>query len=301
MLTAELVSVVLVMAILLLALFRSGLTFDAAQLNPATFKLADGRLGFVLGFMMLAGFESTTALSEETKGAATSIPRAMLTCLIPVGVLYLISIYALRALSQKYAVALDQSALPFDTLAGLIGLPMLGWFSSAGIALSCYTCIIAGLNAGSRILFAMSRRGDLPLALSQTAESTGNPVFAVNGLALVAGVIMAAVLAFRITLSQGIDFLVQIASLGFLGAYLGVGIAAPIYLLRKKLFTPAKVLTTSAALLAVICAAAFSLYPLPPAPWRYLPLCYAACLLFGGVYSFFTHRTEEGAAEGAPV
>ena len=115
------------------------------------------KLGFILAFMVLAGFESTTTLGEEAKTATHTLPRVMFLCIVPIGVLFIGSLYCLTALSHSQNLALDQSDAPLDMIARSIGLPTLGWLSSLGVAFSCFGCALGGFNAGSRVLFSMAR------------------------------------------------------------------------------------------------------------------------------------------------
>ena len=130
------------------------------------------RSGLVLAFMMLAGFESATTLGEEVHAATRTIPRVLLACLLPIGLLFLVCIYAITALAHHRDLGLDQSSAPLDVIAQSIGLPALGWMSSLGVALSCFGCALGGFNAGGRVLFSMARESLLPRALAASTLST---------------------------------------------------------------------------------------------------------------------------------
>jgi amino acid transporter len=99
------------------------------------------------------------------------------------------------------------------------------------------------------------------------------------------------------------DYLMQIASFGFLGGYLAVCIAAPIYLARKSKLGLRTVLI-AVGTVSALCAVFFmSLYPVPDAPWRYLPYIFVGLLIAGMVVSgrVQTARAEQPAeADPAP-
>ena len=112
----------------------------------------------VFGFMTLAGFESVTALGEESSKPTRTIPRVIVWCMFPVGLLYLVMIYCLLALARKNGIALDRVDAPFDSIARSMNLPSLGIISSVGIALSYFACALGSLNAGARVLYSMAQR-----------------------------------------------------------------------------------------------------------------------------------------------
>jgi amino acid transporter len=148
MLAVELASVVAILLILGAAMFRSHHWVDHAQLHLEGVTFSGMKFGFILAFMVLAGFESTTTLGEEAKAATHTLPRVMFLCIVPIGVLFIASLYCLTALSHSQNLALDQSDAPLDMIAQSIGLPALGWLSSLGVAFSCFGCALGGFNAG---------------------------------------------------------------------------------------------------------------------------------------------------------
>jgi amino acid transporter len=281
MLVAELISVALIL--------RSGHWIDRAQFHLKGASLGRVRLGFVLAFMMLAGFESTTALGEETRGATRSIPRVLLLCLLPTGGLFLAVTYCLTDLGRVYSLALDQADLPFDVLAAAVGAPSLGWLSSLGVGLSC-----------SRVVYAMARDRLLPAPLGWIHAVNATPGRGVLVLAGVAGVVPAVLLARGLSLANGMDYLMQVASFGFIGGYFLVALAAPSFLarLRQPWLRQAAVSALALAVLGAVLG--LSVYPLPPAPVRYLPLSFVAMLLAGTATSAWVRRRVAPATSPSP-
>src|SRR6202795_931947 len=90
---------------------------DRSQLHLEGAHLPGFQYALVFGFMPLAGFESVTALGAEASHAKRTIPRVILGCLIPIGVLYLVVIYSLVSLARRNGMVFDQLSAPFDTIA----------------------------------------------------------------------------------------------------------------------------------------------------------------------------------------
>jgi amino acid transporter len=281
MLGTELVSVTVIVLILASALGQAPHAVDRAQLHLAGASLPRFKLSFVLGFMMLAGFESAAALGEEACSATRTIPRVLFFCLLPVGALFLGSMYAITALSHQRGVALDQTTAPIDVIAQSIHLSTLGWMSSLGVAISCFGCALGGLNAGSRVIFSMARAQLLPRAFTFVHPVNGTPSRALMPLAMVALVVPAALIGGGVSMASAMDYLMQIASFGFLGGYFLVCVAAPVYLARLGKLTVLPLIAACATLLVIGAVVFLSLVPIPDAPWRYLPYGFAALLLAG--------------------
>jgi amino acid transporter len=285
MLGAEAVSMAIILVILCGAMFASHRWIDTEQLSLKGVGFPQFRAAFVLAFMTLAGFESVTTLGEEAKAATHSLPRAMMLCLVPVCVLFTGTIYCLTALSHSRSLALDQTDAPLDLVAQSLGLPTLGWMSSLGVAISCFGCMLGGFNAGSRVIYSMARNGEVWKVFEAIHPANGTPSRALGLLAAVSIVVPTVMIVLGVSMSDAMDYLIQIASFGFLGAYLLVCVAAPAFLSRHSGLGVGRIAIALAAM-AVIGAAFFmSLVPVPDGPWRYLPYIYAGLLLAGMVVS----------------
>ncbi len=296
MLTAEVISVAAIVFILWAAMSRGGHWVDRPQLKLEGADFGHIRSGFVLAFMILAGFESATALGEESRDATRVLPRVMLGCLLPTGLLFVVGIYCLGALSHARSLALDQTTAPFDVIAQSVGLPSLGWMSSLGVALSCYGCALGGFNAGSRMLYALARSGQLWRPLRAVHPHNGTPYRALGLLAALSFAVPAVLLLGGVHLDDAMDYLMQIASFGFLGAYFLVCLAAPLYLARRKKLHPAAAAAAAIALVAIGATWVLSVYPLPDPPWRYLPLVFVALLLAGALATVSSIRRRRAAS-----
>jgi amino acid transporter len=242
--------------------------------------------------MMLAGFESATTLGEEAQSATRTIPRVMLFCLLPIGVLFLASIYATTVLSHQRNLSLDQTSAPLDLIARSVALPALGWISSLGVALSCFGCALGGLNAGARVIFSMARERLLSPSLGRIHAVNGTPARAISLIVLVALTVPCVLITRGVAMADAMDYLMQMASFGFLGGYFSVCLAAPIYLARERALSALQLAVALITLLAIGAVVFLSLFPIPEAPWRYLPYCFATLLLAGTLSSLYFQKTK---------
>jgi amino acid transporter len=287
MLCSEAISVGVILLILTVAMWRNGHSIDSAQLHLAGTGAPQIKLGMVLAFMMLAGFESSTTLGEEAQSATRTIPRVMIFCLFLLGMLFMGSIYSITALSHHRDLGLNQTNAPLDVIARSIDLPALGWISSLGVALSCFGCALGGLNAGARVIFSMARERIFAPFFASIHPLNGTPSRALCLIGSVALIIPAVLIAIGVPMANAMDYLMQIASFGFLGGYLSVCVAAPFYLARHHTLTLTQLLVGFITLLVIGTVLFLSLVPIPDAPWRYIPYCFATLLFIGTLSTIY--------------
>jgi amino acid transporter len=290
MLGTEAISVGVILLILGVAMWRNGHNLDQAQLHLAGVRPPQIKLGLVLAFMMLAGFESSTTLGEEAQSARRTIPRVMVFCLLLLGMLFMASIYCITALSHDGNLGLDQTNAPLDLIARSIDLPALGWISSLGVALSCFGCAVGGLNAGARVIFSMARERLFAPFFARIHPRNGTPSRALLVIGLVALAVPILLITNGVAMANAMDYLMQIASFGFLAGYLSVCVAAPFYLARHRTLTVTQLLVAAITLLVIGAVLFLSLVPIPDVPWRYLPYCFATLLLTGTLSTVYFRR-----------
>jgi APA family basic amino acid/polyamine antiporter len=141
--------------------------------------------GAALVFFAFIGFDDIATLSEETREAATTVPRALLLTLVISGVLYVL--VGIAAVSVVDAGVLAASDRP---LALVIGEQWGGRASDivAVIALlSTFNTSLLVLTAASRLIYAMARDGRLPRALARIGPR-GHAPYVAAAVALAAAV-----------------------------------------------------------------------------------------------------------------
>ncbi|MET4642966.1 amino acid transporter [Streptomyces atratus] len=178
----------------------------------------------VLGAVSVAvlsylGFDAIASFAEEATGGSEKVARALLFCLVLVGVLFVAQGY-LAALLEPMTSA-DLAAEParqgsafYDTVDFAVGT-WLHDLVAISKAIGAAFAALAGQAAAGRLLFAMSREQRLPSLLARIDPRSGVPRAAI--LIAAAVTLVAAVWAAR--RDDGLDHLVSVVDIGALTAF----------------------------------------------------------------------------------
>lgn len=281
MIVIEVTSLTVITAIITLAMVKGGPWIDRPQLTlqgagPGAFSA-----GLVLAFIMMGGFESATTLGEESRRAEWTIPRALVRCVVPVGILYVVMTYLLVGLGRKFGIALDQLEAPFDTLARAYHHPLLGAASSAGVAMSYFACTLGSLNAGARTLYSLSADGYFFRSAGSAHPANATPHRAIAMIAAISVAAPVGLLIAGVSLVSCIDYLSQLAALGFIGSYFMVCLAAPFFLSRLGCLRWPAITVSVSTLVLLAGVMVQSVYPAPMGPARYLPYVFLTLVTSG--------------------
>ena len=284
MLALEFGSVALILVVVALTLGRFGFHFDTAQFTLKGVTPTNLLLGLVLAIFSFTGFESATALGSEAKRPLVTIPRAVLQSALIVGILFIVASYSEVLGFTGSSTTLDKSDAPLHVLSTAAGVPFLGPLIDLGAVVSFFACVLASINAGGRILFLLGRHGVFHSSLGKAHEANATPHNALT-LAAVVAFVPAAVLSLRGFGQFDIyGWIGTIATFGFIVAYIGVSIAAPVYLYKRKELRPKDVVVSVLAVVFVGVALVGSIYPVPPPPLNYLPYIFLGLLLAGALW-----------------
>ena len=184
------------------------------------------------------------------------------------------------------AQGLDQTAAPLHVLAQQLGFPpIVGTFTDLGAVVTFFSCFLACITAAARVLFLMGRNGALHSVLGQAHAANQTPHRAVLLTSAVAFV-PAGIMTLRgMNLFEIYGLIGTIATFGFVTVYILVSAAAPLYLRSQGLLTPQALGISVLAIVAMTAALLGNLYPVPDAPYSYLPYLYVALLLTGFAWS----------------
>jgi amino acid transporter len=285
MLWMEAASVTCIAVILALIVWRHGWHLDWEQLRLKGSSGTGIRLGLVLALFSFVGFESATTLGAEAREPLKTIPRAVLQCALGCGAFFVISAYVEVLGFRGAGERLDQAAAPLHTLANAAGVgalgSLLGTVVDVGAMMSMFACVLACITAASRVLMLMAHRGLAHRRLSETHARNETPHWAVMVTAA-ATLIPTALLALRGVNAMDIyGWLGSLATYGFITVYALVCVALPLHLRRVERLSLTVMLLSAAGTVAMVLALAGTLYPVPPAPYSWLPYMYLGYVMLG--------------------
>jgi amino acid transporter len=286
MLWLEAASVALISLIAFSIIIQHGWRLDMGQLTLQGVTPEKLRLGLVLAIFSSVGFESATSLGSEARNPLTSIPRAVKWSAILAGVFFFLCAYAEVLGFRGETQSLSQSVAPLHVLAQKAGLPAwVGTLTDLGAVFSFFSCFLACITAAARVLFLMGRHGTLHSVLGQAHQQNQTPHRAVL-LSSIAAFLPAAIMMLQgRTLFDIYGLIGTLATFGFVTAYILVSAAAPLFLRARGCLTPQAIGISILAILAMGAALLGNLYPVPAAPYSYLPYLYAGLLLIGFAWS----------------
>src|SRR6266702_435574 len=290
MLWIEAGSVSMILLVVAALLFHNGLHLDTPQLTLNHVNPSGVRLGVVLAIFSFVGFESATTLGHEARNPLRTIPRAIIQSAVLAGLFFLVCCYTETLGFRELHQDLGKSDAPFRALATLARTPILGPLIDICAFVSMFACTLACITAAAPVLPTIAHDGLAPSPLARAPHTNEPPHLAVltPGLAVL---LPAVVLSARG--ASGADIYAWMGSLavyGFLTVYLLVAAALAFYLHRNAQLTPAALTLSIAAALAMLLAMAGTLYPVPDAPYNYLPYIYLAYLSAGLVWFAIVRR-----------
>jgi amino acid transporter len=163
-------------------------TFNPTNAEAGTFNgIFKGMVFCILAFI---GFESSAPLAEETRDPRRNIPKAVIGACLGIGLFYVLCSYAwVIGTNGNFTEATLAQANPWRHLADVYWGG--GWvLIFLAIVNSALANSNAGVNAASRVMYAMGRNGVLPAAFART-----HPVHRTPHVAIVAQMIFGVVLA----------------------------------------------------------------------------------------------------------
>ena len=284
MLIFELVSVFLIIVLLVITIWNHGFSLDFNQLSLKGVSFENIRLGLVLAIFSFTGFESAATLGDEAKNPLKTIPRTLTRSAILIGAFFIFSSYAETLGFYGNAQTLGQSTAPFNVLAEKAHVPFFVPLIALGSIISFFACILACINAGARILFHMSRHGLFHSSVGEAHIKNETPHNAVTISAIVT-FIPAAILVLKNYAPFDVYGIIgTVATLAFIVAYILVSIAAPVYLYKINKLTTKSILVSVGAIVFLGVAIVGSIYPVPPAPYNYLPYIFLGIIVLGVIW-----------------
>ena len=134
-----------------------------------------------LMFVAYTGYGRIATLGEEVREPRRTIPRAIITTLVFIMVLYItVGAVAISAAGADFLVSTTEgAAAPLEIIANLFNIPGAGIILAIG-AITAMLGVLLNLILGlSRVLLAMGRRRDMPPITAKLNEAGTTPYVAV--------------------------------------------------------------------------------------------------------------------------
>jgi amino acid transporter len=242
--------------------------------------------GIVIAIFAFVGFESAASLGLEAKNPYRSVPRSVIISAVFVGVFYILGTYAQTIGFEGAKTGLDKAPAPLFDLAGLVGVSWFGYAMNLGITLSNFACTLACINAGSRIVYQMAQDGLLHSSVGLSHSTNKTPHLAVY---LVVPLMLLGPFVIILTGHGPLDVINwagTTATFGFMLAYVLVGIAAPLFLMRRGEPYIGPLLAGAVGVLIMLYVYYASIFPIQPWPGPLWPIIFVAWMVLGFVWYF---------------
>jgi amino acid transporter len=242
-------------------------------------------LGIAVAFSGFGGFETPSVLSEEARRPRFTVPMAMWASLVFSGALYVFASW-IENVGFKNPAALAASATPLFTVVHNYVSSWVAVLLAFLATLSAFGAILGCSNGGVRPLYAMFRDGFVNERLARTHASHRSPIGAI--LVWAVPMLALSVCFFNTNPAFAFDWVVTAGGLMLTLSYLFVVAAGVWFFIRKRKRVQAAVAAVGVVILGY--AIYSSVYPVPAAPYRYLPYVDLALFAIGGAIVLFAKK-----------
>jgi amino acid transporter len=194
--------------------------------NPEYFSM-DLVMGAVsIAVLSFLGFDGISTLSEETRGGNKVVGKATIAALMGVAFLFITQTYVAACLWPDFSSFKNLDTAFYD-VARVAGGAWLMWTCTLATALAWGIAnSLAAQAAVSRVLFSMSRDGNLPGFLSKVHDKFKTPYVATISMAIISVII-------TVLFSSKIASLTSLINFGALTSFLVLNLSVIIYYIFK--------------------------------------------------------------------
>jgi len=285
----EVISVAIIALVCFLSWKAHGFALDVKQNQLAGSSFGTIAQSIVFGIFSFVGFESAATLGKETRNPKTVIPRAVILAPILAGVVFIVTTYLIVQGFNDDTAKLGASAGPLaEIVPGKNAV--LTILVYIGAMVSCFACALASINSFSRILFSLGRYQFVHKTMGNIHRKHQTPHFAV-AIGVILNFIVCAAF-WNHSFTDLLGWYGTIASFGFIIVYLLCSIASPALLRKTGEATPMVYAMGVLGCILMALSLVGSVYPVPPAPYLYLPYGFAAYMLVGVIWFLIVKRRE---------
>ena len=280
-LALEVVSVAIIALVCFLSWQSHGFALDPKQNHLEGAGFGSIAQSIVFGIFSYVGFESAATLGKETRNPTRVIPRAVILTPILAGTVFVVTTYLIVQGFDDDTAKLGASAGPLsDIVAGRsASLTVLIYI---GAMVSCFACALASINSFSRILFSLGPYEVVHPRMGVIHDTHQTPHVAATIGTVLNFLVCAAF--YRSATTDLLGWFGTIASFGFIIVYLLCSIASPVLLRKTGDATPLVYVMGVVGTVLMALSLVGSVYPVPAAPYNYLPYGFALYMLLGAAW-----------------
>jgi len=284
----EVASIAILIVITAVVVFQRGTVIDSRQLDFASLGYGGIMSSLTFAVFSFVGFESSATLARETRNPERNVGLAVTLSAMLAGLFFVAITYFMVLGIGDDTRALGDSSAPFIVMTERAGLTAAGTAMYFGALISGLACLLASLNAASRLMFSMARYGFLAGALAKVHSRYRTPSAAV--LLAVAVALVGSLATLPLGALEAFGFAGTLATFGFLVVYFLICLAAPLDQFRAGTLALRHLLVSGGGTLMMTFVIFGSLYPVPPWPQNLLPYLFMVFFGVGSAWFFLLTR-----------
>lgn len=266
---------------------KNGISLAPLKINNNSLSSFTG--GIVFALLCFAGFESSSSLGEEMENPKKYIPIVIAGTIGVIGIFFFICSYSQVigfGANPDGIKSLSNSLSPLSDLSMKYISKNFDLFLTLGIAVALFSCTIGNTCAGARILYSISRDGEIHKSLSKLHPKYDSPYIAVSIMMIVSLIIQ--VSFFKINGIKLYEYTANIAILVILIAYIITCIAGIIYFTKNKIWKLKNLIIQFIAIVALAITLYVYIYPVPSFPGNIFPYIVLGWIAVGLIISHNT-------------
>jgi amino acid transporter len=277
----EVISVAIIAVVCFLSWQNHGFASDPKQNHLVGAGWGAVAQSIVFGIFSYVGFESAATLGKETRNPTVVIPRAVILTPILAGIVFIVTTYLIVQGFGDDTTKMGNSSGPLADIVGGKNV-VLTLLVYVGAMVSCFACALASINSFSRILFSLGRYQFVHHTMGSIHTRHQTPHLAVLLGCIVNFIVCAAF--YKQATTDLLGWFGTIASFGFIIVYFLCSLASPVLLRKTGEATTMVYVMGGIGCVLMVLSLIGSLYPIPAAPYNYLPYGFAAYMLVGIVW-----------------
>ncbi len=283
MMTLEFLSVTIISILGIILLVKHQFAINPHNVDFTNISFGHVSSGLGLAFFSFVGFEGAASMGREAKSPLKTIPRAIWTSPLAVGIFFVIMSLIMMMGFADTGHSLGDSTAPLAFLASANQVGFLGYLITIGAIVSFWSSTVGVITAGTRIMMKLSDEALLPKSLAFVNSKKKTPTVAIAVSGMIIGILGIGV-SLLTSIENTYDWFGSMAVWGFLIAYLLITISAPVFLHRYGALKWRNVLLSLVTAGLLMIPLVGSIYPEPQGAAKFYPVIFGAWLITALVY-----------------